>query len=308
MLQTMTSKKLIASAIIFLFSNYSVPVIAQSADELQGPQVSQESVVQSVAPSVSVSSPRIVVLDQTQNQLFAGGDKIAIQSVNFSSDLMNTLNSCMFAFNENKVPLVKGAYTNDKAGYVCLSGVNLQTGLLQIQRAQNALEQRAGSLLSKPANYDVRPDIVNIQLSPKIITDSASHSKLIAMDAWDFRLETAPAYTQVALAEMFLTAFASFKAYVQMLQKEHLPTSIHTGFWGIDYLNNPRVTTVLQMIAAEVAGVDKLIIHTGPSDQDNQIVSDAKKFLQAQDGKPMQVILQELLQNIEQQNWQAGII
>jgi len=302
MLETITSKKLVVSAIIFLFSNYSEPVIAASLNDIPAPQVTQDSVLTSTAPQVSVSAPRIVPFDFSQ-ALFQAGDKVSIQSVNFSNDLINSLNNILFTFSEKKFPFVKGGYTNDQAGFVCLSGCNLQTGKLSIQRAQNALEQRMGTLLENPIKYKLRSDVLNVGLSPKIFSDSHTHSKLIAMDAWDFRLENEPFYSQLALDQMFMTAFASFKAYCQLCQKEHHSKVMHSGFWGKDYKNNPQVAAALQMLAGEAAGLDQLYFH-GLSDE---VLSETFAFLKAESGKPIYLILQDLLQNTTEFNWHPVI-
>lgn len=302
MLETMTSKKLVVSAIIFLFSNYSEPVIAASLNDIPAPQITQESMLASSAPQVSVSAPRIVPFDPGQT-LFQVGDKVSIQSVNFSNDLINALNNILFTFSEKKFPFVKGGYTNDQAGFVCLSGCDLQTGRLYIHRAQNALEQRMGMLLQDPIKYKLRSDVLNVELSPKIFSDSHTHSKLIAMDAWDFRLENKPIYSQLALDQMFMTAFASFKAHFQLCQKEHLSKVVHSGFWGKDYKNNAQVVAVLQMLAGEAAGLDQLYFH-GLKDE---VVSETFAFLKAESGKPIYLILQDLLQNTTEFNWQPVI-
>ncbi|HXF29651.1 MAG TPA: hypothetical protein VN457_07350, partial [Chlamydiales bacterium] len=166
------------------------------------------------------------------------------------------------------------------------------------------------SILANPEHYAVRADLVNTQLSPKIVSDAKTGSHLLAMESWDFRLTSAAHYNNVAVNQMFTNAYTTFKAYAQMMQKQHpgQPVVVHTSYWGVDYQNNPRLTTAIQMIAAQLAGIDKLVFHVNTSTSGNsQILFDAQSFVEAQNGNSVANILQNMLQQTAQMDWQAGM-
>ncbi len=67
-----------------------------------------------------------------------------------------------------------------------------------------------------------------------------------------------------------MTAMTGFRAAV--LESERLrgargPVAVHTGFWGCGAFGGNRVLmAILQAIAAQMAGLDRLVFHVGHPD------------------------------------------
>ena len=74
-------------------------------------------------------------------------------------------------------------------------------------------------------------------------------------------------YTPETVFEVLTTAFTAFEAAVA--ESTHLgdagaPVVVHTGFWGCGAFGGNRVVmTILQALAAQMAGVEHLVYHTG---------------------------------------------
>jgi Poly (ADP-ribose) glycohydrolase (PARG), Macro domain fold len=64
---------------------------------------------------------------------------------------------------------------------------------------------------------------------------------------------------------VLVTAFTGFRAAVLESQRVRGPSSpvvIHTGYWGCGVFGGNRILmTILQMLAAEMAGVERLVLH-----------------------------------------------
>jgi hypothetical protein len=68
-------------------------------------------------------------------------------------------------------------------------------------------------------------------------------------------------YTVSEIERILTTAYTGFRAAV--LESGDGPAVVHTGFWGCGAFGGNRVLmTLLQVIAAEMAGVDRLVFHT----------------------------------------------
>jgi hypothetical protein len=69
-------------------------------------------------------------------------------------------------------------------------------------------------------------------------------------------------YTTEQITYILQIAFTGFSAVVY--EANSLPVTIHTGFWGCGaYGGNRVLMTILQTLAAELAGVNNLVFHTG---------------------------------------------
>ena len=166
------------------------------------------------------------------------------------------------------------------------------------------------SYLITPEKFKVRTDLVNMQLAPRIISDFATHSLMLAMEPWDFRLVLNPEYSDVSINQLFLNAYSTFKAYAQIMKKQgddHTVVSLHTSYWGLEYNNNARVTTTVQLLAARLAGVDNVIFHLDQTIANASVMADAKEFVQQQNGKNMGDILANLVVQTQEANWSIGV-
>lgn len=99
--------------------------------------------------------------------------------------------------------------------------------------------------------------------------EPASVTNIVAMEALTGAIG---GYTKEQIRYLLETAFIGFSAAVR---ESHLPTEVHTGFWGCGaYGGNRLMMSVLQIVAATLAQIDQLIIHTGSRDALN-IISEA---------------------------------
>ena len=301
-------KRLVASAIIYLFTSMSTPMLADAVPDVVAAVPSQqESVLLAQAPSIDVSAPRVVDLQYSgaTAQAFQAGDKAIISCIDFLYNRVNDLKRLPFWYGEEIIEVISSAYPNTPGGFVNLSSSDLQTGFLKIEKPLTTMEQHLRLLLAAPEKFQVRSDVLNVQLGPKIITDSATRTSLLAMEPWDFRLVAEPKYTEVAINQMFTNAYSTFKAFAQSKQKQdpQALVTIHTSYWGANYKNNTRLTTAIQFIAASLAGVQKIIFHGN----DTRVIADAEAFVKAQTGKNVGDVLQSLLQQSTHPQWMAGV-
>ncbi len=103
-------------------------------------------------------------------------------------------------------------------------------------------------------------------------------SNLIALAAPSYGVGV---YTREQIAHILVTAYTGFgAAMVESARiREGAPVAIHTGFWGCGVFGGNRVMmSLLQVLAAGMAGVDRLVFHTvnaegsGPLDEALSIV------------------------------------
>lgn len=89
-------------------------------------------------------------------------------------------------------------------------------------------------------------------------------------------------YSDVEIAYTLVTAQTAFAAAVQESQRFAGPGKqviVHTGFWGCGAFGGHRtLMTTLQTIAAEMAGVDRIVFHTGMPGGEESINS-ARKLI-----------------------------
>jgi hypothetical protein len=311
-MMVMNSKKLLASALIFVLSNLVTPVIAAPKAEAEVATTTQETVVVRQAPKMDVGIPRVVNISEQggADKAVTKGNKVIIRSVQYAPALINDLKACHLSFAQDQVVVMTSGYSNSPAAYVSLATSDLRSGLMQITSPQNILEKNVQNVLAHPEQYHIRGDLINVQLAPKIVTDTQSNSSLLAMESWDFRLVNSPKYSPAALNFMLTNAYSSFKSYAQIVQKQNpgQPIIIHTSFWGTGYQNNPKMTTALQLIAAQLAGVDKIVFHINSTNaRETEILADAQAFVQGQSGQDIATILQNMLSMTKKADWQAGL-
>jgi hypothetical protein len=91
-------------------------------------------------------------------------------------------------------------------------------------------------------------------------------------------------YTPFEIGFIFRTALTAFAAARQESQRAGGPacgTRIHTGFWGCGAFGGDRTMMIaLQALAARVAGLEQLVLHTG----DQAGIEDARRGIEAADG------------------------
>lgn len=88
---------------------------------------------------------------------------------------------------------------------------------------------------------------------------------------------------------------------------EQLKTYIHTGWFGCGaYGGNRTIMIILQILAAKLAGIDRLIFHTVTSDyidEQNRALDFLKNLF---DENQTHFTLDDLLENIHRENFQWG--
>jgi hypothetical protein len=201
--------------------------------------------------------------------------------------------------------VVQGDYGNDVAAYVNMTPCDLKSGGILIQNAVTSLQKNLRSLLATPEKYRVRQDLVNARFFSKIIFDSSSGSSLLVMEPYDFRLSQKSQYSTTSLEQMLIVSCSTMKGYVSLQGAKKASCVIHTSFWGRDYKNNLRLTTAIQLLSSQLAGVNRLVFHLDRRPESAQIVKDARDFVESQNGMKMSVVLANLYQKTHDSNWQA---
>ena len=70
------------------------------------------------------------------------------------------------------------------------------------------------------------------------------------------------AYTREQVDTILVTAYTGFRAAVVETRRDGLGTMIHSGFWGCEAFGGNKVMMLmLQQIAAQLAGVERLVLH-----------------------------------------------
>ncbi|MFI5460029.1 MAG: hypothetical protein ACHRXM_31810 [Isosphaerales bacterium] len=106
------------------------------------------------------------------------------------------------------------------------------------------------------------------------------------------------------------TAFTGFRAAVLESARSRgseCPVLVHTGFWGCGALGGNRILmTVLQILAAEMAGLERVVFHTGAA-SGVAAINDAKRLFEADliTGSPMTV--DELIELIDAIGFEWGV-
>ena len=106
------------------------------------------------------------------------------------------------------------------------------------------------------------------------------------------------------------TAYTAFRAAVLESARSRGaegPVVVHTGFWGCGAFGGNRVLmTALQILAAEMAGLERVVFHTGDA-SGAAAIDDAKRLFEADliTGSPMAV--GELFQRIDAAGFEWGV-
>lgn len=119
---------------------------------------------------------------------------------------------------------------------------------------RNAAEGRADGLYGQ--RFSASPlDVVRratVRIEPPTITN------LIAIAA---PYGAYGRYTARQIEQILTTAYTGF--YAAVCESDGAPVVVHTGFWGCGAFGGHRVLmAMLQLIAAEMAGVQRLVFHT----------------------------------------------
>ena len=117
----------------------------------------------------------------------------------------------------------------------------------------NAAEGRAEGLYG---NHFAAADLDVVRRATRSIRPPTL-TNLIAMAALE---GGTGAYTRHEIEHTLVTAYTGFRAAV--CESGGRPATVHTGFWGCGaFGGNRRLMAMLQVIAAELAGVHRLVFH-----------------------------------------------
>jgi Poly (ADP-ribose) glycohydrolase (PARG), Macro domain fold len=146
------------------------------------------------------------------------------------------------------------------------------------------------------------PEIVRGATTP---LDPPTVTNLIAMAALP---GGSGAYGPEEIRSILVTAFTGFRAAA--LESDRLasgaPVVVHSGFWGCGAFGGNRVLmSALQMAAARMAGLDRLVLHTGGPDGD-QPVEEARPVLEGLIG-PAGIEASALIQRLAYQRFAWGV-
>ena len=109
--------------------------------------------------------------------------------------------------------------------------------------------------------------------------DPPTTTNLIAMASLSPR---SGQYTEEQVGHLLRTAYSAFRAAAlesRMASGVEVPVVIHSGFWGCGAFGGDRtLMTTIQAIAAEMAGVAHLVVHTGDASGD-EVAADVRSLL-----------------------------
>jgi hypothetical protein len=287
-------RKLVVSSIIFLFTVMAGSPIVGQATPTSNPETIPNIVVQAAvkAPYVQMHAPKIAKLDNMGDQQVRGSRVFVRQIVD--SSIVATALMHMYVSAKTHIATNESPYGSGGAAYVNLSGSNLANGFLKIDGIDNSIASRIEAVMQTPEKYGLDSSTFNVEQNPRLIEvatvdihNNMIKSQVLAMDISSVHLD------KDSLKNMLNKVYSTFKGYVDVMA-HRLPgqsTQIHTGFIpGTD----AKVMTILQMIAADLSGVDQLTFHnvgTNPG-----VVQDAQNFLQARQGQDVNTILDALSQ------------
>ena len=106
------------------------------------------------------------------------------------------------------------------------------------------------------------------------------------------------------------TAFTNFRAAVFEAQRERgvgVPVAIHTGYWGCGAFGGNRVLmALLQVVAARMVGLDRLVFHTGDPNG-RAPLEEALRLLREDLGAELRLTTRELVARIEAIGFEWGV-
>ena len=117
-------------------------------------------------------------------------------------------------------------------------------------------------------------------------------------------------YEITEIEHVLVTAFTAFRAAVlesERAQGAGTPVVVHTGFWGCGAFGGHRVVmTTLQVVAAALAGVGRVVFHTGDH-AGGVAMSQTRQLFEENlcDGSPITV--GELLRRLEGAGFEWGV-
>jgi len=116
-------------------------------------------------------------------------------------------------------------------------------------------------------------------------------------------------YSMEVIEHVLVTAYTGFAAAVaeSALVSPGARVVVHTGYWGCGVFGGNRIVmAMLQMLAAGMAGVDRLVFHT-VSKEGNGSFDEAMRILREELAAEGEVGSQQLLDRIEAMGFQWGM-
>ena len=134
--------------------------------------------------------------------------------------------------------------------------------------------------------------------------DPPTITNLIAMAAPTYR---SGRYERAMIERILVTAYTGFAAAVAESARlaPGAPVVVHTGFWGCGaFGGNRTLMSVLQLIAAGMAGLARLVFHTASAEGTS--LSDAEQIIREQLGRSGEMPTQELIERIDAMAFEWG--
>jgi hypothetical protein len=112
------------------------------------------------------------------------------------------------------------------------------------------------------------------------------------------------------IESVLTTAFTGFRAAVLESRRERgraTPVAVHTGYWGCGAFGGNRVLmALLQVLAADLAGLDQLVFHVG--DPRGRVpLAEALRLIEVGLGTDLDLSTRELINRIEMIGFEWGV-
>lgn len=292
-------EKLVIATFLFLFSTLAAaPSPSEATTVQETAHMTQVAFAKAAvrAPSVRLHAPKVAKLDNLgDNQV--KGSRIFIRSVDEMDIVTTALMQLPMLFDNSKISSKAEDYDSADGAYVSLGPTHLLIGLLKADGLNPGVTHRLEAVLSSPESYGLDANAINVSLSPKLIevatvniNNQMSKFHLLAMDMPPPDKHEGKG----ALAPLLNKIYSTFKGYTDIMSKRApgKPIEIHTRLTLGSNQSTQKIFITLQMIAAQLAGVDHLIIHH--ADTATETLQEAQHFLQAHQGESIDQVLDQL--------------
>jgi hypothetical protein len=292
-------RKLVISTVIFLFGVMAAaPMVSEAATVPETVKITQEAFAKAAlkAPYVRLHMPFVAKLDNL-GDMNAKGSRVIVRTVDDSSMVATALMKLPIHFDGSKISTTQANYGSTEGAYVSMGSSNLMSGLLNVDGLNPGVASRLNAVLNSPESYGLDSNSLNISLNPKLIevatvdiNNHLSKSQVLAMDMSGISGQL----DNSSLKDLLSTAYSTFKGYTDVMSKRAPGESLelHTNLFAASSPEQAKVLTVLQIMAANLAGVDNLVFHNADASSDT--ITDAQNFLEARQGQNVSSILDDL--------------
>lgn len=250
------------------------------------------------APYVRMSTPKVAKMDSMGDD-DSLGSRVFVRDVDDSTMITDALLKMPLTMSDELASTTDQGYSGEEGAFVSLGDSQLMKGLMNVDNINPDVGKRVAALMDNPDDYGIDSSKLDVKLAPKLVEvatlskDKTMHkSHLLAMDP---TLDS-DTLTKDGLSTLLTRAYSAFKGYSEIVKHRTVAAAveINTGMWAADQAPEMTgATTAIQMIAAQLAGVDSLVFHEAGDNA--QAIDEAREFLSTHQGQSVSDILDQLV-------------